>query len=138
MYFAVPPGGSLHAFFNEYEVIDDVRNILEIIILHSNPNAIPENTSRINFDTTLLASAKIITPCARVELFKCANYYTVSSKNSNVLLKYKGNGVADLRLGNSMGRVGFGGVVQGLRCAKNKLDFATNVSMIDSAFVVNT
>ena len=115
-----------------------MKNSLEVVVLHNNPNAIPDNASRINFDTTLLASAKIITPCARVELFKCVNYYTVPSKNSNVFLKYKGNGVVDVRLGNSLSRVGLGGVVQGLRSAKNKLDFATNVSKIEPAFAVTT
>jgi hypothetical protein len=132
----VPPGGSVHAFFNENEVKDDDSNNLEVIILFNNPNKIPNSDTRINFDTTLIASSKKLTPCAKVELFKNVTYYEVASKNRNVFLKYKGDGRADVRVGNSMRRVGLIGAIKGNRYANDILDFSTNVHAIESVFTV--
>lgn len=125
----------MHCFFNEDEDNDDdENNNLEIIILHNNPNKIPG--SRVNFDTTLIASSKALSPCAKVDQFKNATFYEVTSKSRNVFLKYKGNGRTDVRMGNSMKRVGLGGVILGNRSAKNKVDFSTNVLNIGTVFTI--
>jgi hypothetical protein len=132
----VPPGGSVHAFFNEDEVKDDESNNLEVIILFNNPNKIPSSDTRINFDTTLIASSKKLTPCAKVEFFNNVVYYEATSKNRNVFLKYKGDGRTDVRVGNSMRRVGLIGAIKGNRHANDILDFSTNVHALETAFIV--
>lgn len=132
----VPPGGSLHAFFNEDENENEDENNLEVIILYNNPNDIPSDMRKVNFDTTLIASSKSLSACAKVDAFKSVIFYTVSSKNKNVLLKYKGEGLVVPRLGNSVKRVGFIGAMQGHRTAEDRVDFATNVKVIDVVFSV--
>ena len=134
----VPPGGSLHAFFNEDEEENLDENNLEVIILYDNPNEIPHDMRKVNFDTTLIASSKTLSPCGKVDAFKSALFYTVSSKNRNVLLKYKGGGQVIPRLGNSVKRVGFLGAIQGHRVVKDRIDFSTNVKIIDTAFSVTS
>ena len=135
---AVPPGGSLHAFFNEDEEENVDENNLEVLILFDNPNEVPNDMRKLNFDTTLIASSKTLSPCCKVDAFKSMIFYTFSSKNKNVLLKYKGSGEVSPRLGNSMKRVGFLGALQGHRLAKDRVDFSTNVKIIDAAFTINS
>jgi hypothetical protein len=117
-------------------VKDDESNNLEVIILFNNPNKIPSSDTKINFDTTLIASSKKLTPCAKVEFFKNVIYYEAASKNRNVFLKYKGDGRTEARVGNSMRRVGLMGAIQGYRHANNILDFSTNVHALETAFTV--
>lgn len=135
---SVPPGGSLHAFFNEDENENEDENNLEVIILYNNPNDIPSDMRKVNFDTTLIASSKSLSACAKVDAFKSVIFYTVSSKNKNVLLKYKGEGQVVPRLGNSIKRVGFIGAMQGHRTAEDRVDYATNVKVIDVVFSVTS
>lgn len=130
----MPPGGSVYAFFNEDEDEDVEQNDLEIIILYNNLNAVPVDLSTVFYDTTLIVNTTKVSPCAKVELFKSVIFYSVVSKASNVLLKYKGNGVLNARVGNSVQRVGVLGALQGNQHAKDKIDFGTNVKQVTTVF----
>ena len=131
---SVPPGGSVHAFFNDEENKDEDRNDLEIIILHKNPNSVPGDLSSVFYDTTLIATTNKISPCAKVESFKNVIFHSVVSKNKNVLLKYKGGGSIITRIGNSVQRVGIIGAILGNRHGKGIIDFGTNIQRIETVF----
>ena len=132
--FSVPPGGSVHAFFNDEEVKDEDRNDLEIILLHKNPNSVPADLSSVFYDTTLMATTNKISACAKVEAFKNVIFHSIVSKNKNVLLKYKGGGSIIARIGNSVQRVGIIGAILGNRHAKGIIDFGTNIQRIETVF----
>jgi hypothetical protein len=50
----------------------------------------------------------------------------------------KGEGQVVPRLGNSIKRVGFIGAMQGHRTAEDRVDYATNVKVIDVVFSVTS
>ena len=133
LHILVPPNGSVHAFFNEKEIDNDAANDLEIIILYNNPNPIL-NLREINFDTSLNVYTKNLSPCAKIDNFKNVIFYTVSSKNNNVLLKYKGDGVTKARMGNSVQRIGLFHAIQANRHAKDKIDYTSNVNTLSTVF----
>ena len=106
---------------------------MEIIILYNNPNPIL-NLREINFDTSLNVYTKNLSPCAKIDNFKNVIFYTVSSKNNNVLLKYKGDGVTKARMGNSVQRIGIFHAIQANRHAKDKIDYTSNINTLNTVF----
>ncbi len=54
-----------------------------------------------------------------------------------MLLKYKGNGLVEPRSGDSVGRVGLLGLLQGHRHAANIVDYSTNVPAVHKKYVLS-
>jgi hypothetical protein len=133
-YIAVPPNLSVHGLFNKEEDEDVEENNLEIIILCNNPNPTGKNINSLKYDTFLYGDKSKISPCAKVEFFEKVIYYKINSQNSNVLLKYKKDGCLETRNGNSMKRVGIMGMINGSKVVDGKIDYATNISNIETVF----
>lgn len=127
-YLAVPPLEYAHTRF------DPETPHVDLLLLYNNPNPIPASR-KVVYDTSPDPRTGLpcsnISPCACVSQFKTFSIYRIPCRGCNILLKYKGGGVLERRLGNSVGRVGIfsklvGGGVKKVG-APNQIDFATNV-----------
>lgn len=141
-YIAVPPNVIVNCNF------PPKIPFFELYVLLSNPNSYgpEEETGKgapssesisIVYDTsTSLPSNPIkVSPCAAVKLFRSYTAYRIRCKDSNVMLKYKLDGVLEPRAGNSIARVGIFGKLLGSSKSSGadgetgtELDFSTNVS----------
>ena len=133
-YMAIPPLEYVHVDF------DPEANYIDLLVLYHNVHSIP-TSRRIVYDTTpegsLIIPVSNISACANVENFKHFIIYRIPCRGCNVLLKYKGDGVIDRRLGTSIARVGvfssFTNVVTGKAGKagnKNLLDMNSNVKSL--------
>lgn len=121
-YFAVPPSEYLYGFLNpELESHD-------LFILYDNPNVIPKDHAVVYDTRAPGVNIERISKCAAVNKFRKIDVYNIPSKARNVILKLNANNEVEPRLGNSLSRVGFIGMIQGRRFAKNKIDYNTNVT----------
>lgn len=79
-----------------------------------------------------------ISPCAIISNFKHFIIYRIPCRGCNILLKYKGDGILEPRLGTSIARVGLFSSVTNIMTGKhgksgNKhmLDMNTNIQKIN-------
>jgi len=124
-FYAVPPTGVLSALF------ETSQEHLELIVLFENPS--PPNASMV-FDTrsgwTGALSPDRISQCAAVGRFKRFKIFKINADESNVMLKYKGNGAVEVRNGDSMSRIGLIAKLAGKRHAPGEIDYDFNISAI--------
>jgi hypothetical protein len=109
---------------------------MEIIILYNNPCPPPEGAPVVLDAQTPGASASSISACAKVDLFQHVAYYTTKCSHQNVIVKYKGHGGIHPRKGDSIQRVGLLGKLQGVRFARDKIDYSTNINILRMAFEI--
>lgn len=140
-YVAVPPNVIVNCNF------PPKIPFFELYILLSNPNPFvaedgssgkgPSESVSVVYDTTTsLPSSPIkVSPCASVSLFRQYTAFRIRCKDSNVMLKYKLDGVLEPRAGNSIARVGIFGKLMGSNKssggdgeAGSELDFSTNIT----------
>jgi hypothetical protein len=125
-YSTLPPGETCHTEFDS-----SVSNLF-VIILFNSPHKIPAATTPLIYDTSAAGvTAKKISACAKISSFLDFVIFKISCRSHNVLLKYQKGGKVAPRLGNSVSRVGVLSALQGKQFAKNRIDFATNISSID-------
>ena len=96
-YIAVPPGGTVHAFFDgdgdgEGDGDnDDDKAALQIMILFDNPKEEKglkkKKDKPIVYKTNRHVDTDKISSCARVSMFRSASVFEVSTKDKNVVLK---------------------------------------------------
>ncbi len=128
--YLVPPRECIYGFFNK-------RCVMHLLILYGNPNDISRE-SAIVYDTTAHGvHPEKISACARIDNFTKAKVLKFNAADKNVLLKYKGDGMIVPRVGNSMGRVGLIGRLQGRRYAEGKLDYSTNIEGFEIIYVLH-
>jgi len=124
-YFVIPPSALMHGFF------ESDNQELQIIILFDNPCSIPN--SNIVYDTRAPgAKAELMSDCAKVSKFRNYSMFSIPCKDKNVLLKVKNDGIIEARKGDSIGRVGLFGKLQGHRFIPDHLDYSTNVQSINT------
>ena len=126
-YWAIPPGQCVSGLF------EPAQEQLELIILYNNPSAAP--SASMVFDTRDLGWAAVsmpdrISPAALVGNFTAFNVLRLNCDEKNALLKYKGNGVVESRRGDSLGRIGLLGKLQGKRHAPGEIDYDTNIAVV--------
>ncbi len=118
-YMAIPPLEIASGRFDDAET-------MEVFVLFANPNPLPEDTRLVNYQT---GSMRKISPCAAIENFNNAAVYRIVCQGCNVFLKFKGDGVVEVRAGNSLERNGLTSFFFGKKGAgdDSKLDFDTNI-----------
>lgn len=117
-YTAVPPNGFVNGRF------DPALPFFDLIILTGNPFT-PEHDTL--YDTTQHAGR--ISKCAMVTNFRQYMVFRIECTGKNVMVKYKGEGMVEPRLGTSVARVGIFGKL-GMKSEEGKevLKFDTNVA----------
>lgn len=124
----VPPNGSI------YGHLDPDEDGYELFLLYDNPNPIPES-QMVHFDTTGYGASPVrISKCALVSEFTKFTVFKILTKDKNVFLKYKGDTVVLPRKGDSFGRVGLIGKLQGKRFSTDIVDYSTNISTLQIVF----
>jgi len=123
-FICIPPGEIVSGLF------DKELAFLELIVLFDNPNPIPRNASLVYDTQARGVTADVISPAAKVSLFKSLTLYSIKSKSKNVFVKYKGRGGVEPRRGNSVARVGLFARLSGHRFGKGLIDYATNVDSV--------
>jgi len=131
-YTAVPPNSIVYGQF------DPGAAFLDVIILTNNPHSSPEEaqSGTCGYDTR---RATKISTCAAVANFRSFLVFRVLSLDHNVLLKYKGEGLLEPRLGSSIARVGIFGKLKDIAGLKpqssednedsgSSIHFTTNVT----------
>ena len=134
-YTAVPPNSIVHGHF------DPTAPFLDVIVLTNNLHSSPEEaqSEACCYDTR---RATKISSCAAVANFRSFLVFRVLSSDHNVLLKYKGEGLLEPRLGSSIARVGIFGKLKDIAGIKpqspvnednedgsgSSINFATNVT----------
>jgi len=122
-YFVIPPSSSMNGVFDSEEV--------QCLLLYDNPNPSPSNSS-IVFDTRSPgARSELMSQCAKVSNFKKINLFSIQCKDKNILIKVKNDGIIEPRAGDSIGRVGLFGKLQGHRHSKDILDYSTNIKTVN-------
>lgn len=115
----VAPGEAFNADFSP------LLKSLDLVLLTNNPSIPPEAES---YSQSTKASSR----WAQIDQFRDFVIYQADCNAHNVLIKYKGNGVCELRQGTSLGRQGMG-VFTG--CVPHgQLDFETNCPCIERVF----
>ena len=142
-YIAVPPGGTVHALFDDDGGggddgdNDDDKSALQIMILFDNPKeekAVKKKKDKpIVYETKRHVDTDKISSCAKVSMFRSVVVYTVSTKERNVVLKYKGKGLLEPRKGNKLSETGLIGALLGKKLSSG-IDLSTNVTSLSSAF----
>lgn len=119
-YVPVPPLEIVSGDFGDADT-------MELFILFANLNPIPEDTRLVSYQT---GSMRKVSPCAAVENFHNAAVYRITCSGCNVLLKFKGDGMVEIRAGNSLERNGLTALIFGKKSGGNEshLDFDTNIS----------
>lgn len=120
-YTALPPNELLQVRFASES--NDTQP-LELFVLYANSNIIPGDVSSVTFDTK---NNSDISPCASIENFWQYVVYRIDAASKNVLLKFKGEGVVEIRLGSSIERNGIFGKLTGSSTKDSSLDFSTNI-----------
>jgi hypothetical protein len=121
-YISLPPNEILHT---DISAAMSISGVIDVFILHSNPNLISGDINSVNYDTRKPLK---ITPCASIENFMKVALYRISCKNRNVLLKFKGEGQLEPRVGTSIDRKGgLLNAITGSGKHEKDLDFSTNI-----------
>jgi hypothetical protein len=135
-YIAVPPLESVYVEF------DPESKYVDLLVLYDNPSRIPPSR-KIIYDTgsdaanaMLPYQAVSITPCALISNFVAAVIYRIPCRGCNILLKYKGDGTVERRLGTSLDRVGIFSALVG-KSSKPVIDMNTNVELINKVATLN-
>lgn len=121
-YISVPPNELINV---QFTTTPSDSQPLELFVLYANPNIIPGDLSGVVYDTK---SGVELSPCASIENFWQFAVYRIEATGKNVLLKFKGDGAIETRLGNSIERNGFFGKLTGGGKESSTLDFSTNIS----------
>lgn len=111
---------------------------LELAVLFANPQRIDIPTNQLIYNTRGRGVTKDdISPPCRVSWFTEISLYTIPCANKNILLKYQGQGVVDVRrlTTTKVGKGAFGvfkSVLSGQGAVPDEqvLDFTTNVEEI--------
>ena len=122
-YRSVPPNELVNVQFST----DGSESVcLELFVLYGNSNVIPGDISSVKYDTR---SSSDISPCAAVENFWQFAVFRIDASSKNVLLKFKGDGVVEIRLGSSLERNGFFSKLTGSSGKETStLDFSSNIA----------
>jgi hypothetical protein len=119
----------VYGFFNK-------KQIVQLFLLYENAEVHTVDSALVYDTNAHGVHPERISPCARIDNFTKAKVLKFHSAQRNVLLKYKGDGLTDIRTGNGIGRVGLIGRLQGRRFSEGKLDFSTNVLSQELAYSV--
>lgn len=117
-YISVPPNELIHV------LLPPGTPCIELYILHGNPNVIPGDGTGIHYDTRKPIKPS---PCATVTNFWEISVYSIKCLEKNILLKYKGEGIVETRIGSSMERKGVLSRFTG-KIDESELNFSTNIS----------
>jgi hypothetical protein len=132
-FLALGPDESTHA-----ELREGCHEIYLFVLLN-NPNSMQAELSKdIIIDTRSVFSSNLISPCARIDKFRDCVVYKISDiSGKNVILKYKGRGLVEVRAGSIIGKLastsmslGIGGSVSTSikeEVDHSPIDFSTNV-----------
>jgi len=93
IYLAVPPEESVHFF------LGDGATSVTLCVLFNNPHLIPSSATSIIYDTRNIPPRKAISLCASIRHFKQFSVYHIDCHKKNILLKYKREGVVQVRNG---------------------------------------
>lgn len=107
--------------------VDSGIPFIDLILLTNNLSS-PPSESSISMD-----SLQGVAAWAQVDKFRDFSIYRIPCKDKNVLLKYKGGGVVEIRVGGSISRVGFVGMLTG-SVPSGQIDFSTNISSMEKIF----
>ncbi len=118
-FYLVAPGEAVHALFAPE------NKSVDIIILTNNPAAAPDAES---YSTSMKASGS----WGKTDQFRDVVIWQADCENRNVLIKYKGMGICELRQGTSLKRNGLG-IFTGC-VPPTQLNFETNCEQIERVF----
>ncbi len=130
-FLAIPPNEAVYGFF------DPEKDRLAIVVLFKNPNKIPSDKAVVYDTRAPGTNPSRISGCARIDQMEQVQVYMADSVGKNVLLKYKGSGIVQVREGTSADRVGFFGYLQGRRFNEGMLDFQTNIDRLHVSYSIH-
>ncbi len=130
---AVLPQQSIYAQF------EATHQKIVIAALFGNPNRYDSSKTPIIYDTREVGVTKeTISPTCAIDNFLHISIYEIDSCNRNVILKYQGQGVVELRKGTTtkLSRNTFGMLrsVIGVEKEESALDMTTNADTINCIF----
>jgi hypothetical protein len=118
---------------------------LDVMILHGNPHLTPRGGRIISDPRQRGVTVEDIAPCARIDLFEDLTIYTLSCRDKNAVLKYKGFGLLEARQGTKT-KLSKGIVSMFIRRDESNsslpgvgtMDMSTNITTNDVALMFST
>jgi hypothetical protein len=113
--------------------------MIAIVLLYDNRHSQSETSEPLVYDAQAYGiTANKISDPARIDYYRKCRIYGIASKDHNILMKYKGNGLLHCRNGTGMNRVGFFGYLQGQQYVDGMLDYRTNVNSMKVLMELST